>query len=1128
MKAKRFLSVILCVLLTLTLLPMTTQAALFKVPESTPGGLTITWYSALRSSTNTSERLVNLINPDADIFSQEASEKAYNDRDRSVCLGSEPFSVDSYKADKWLPADKSASTSDARNCYVWGEVSGYIKVPYECELYYDLNGKAWDVCFDYYRIDKGKVSGLGKWGTLSGIWDNREFGLGENRYVIKRSNKEGEMIPFTLYIGKMRIEPNEKIGTISLDTYASKNINHYERIPAKNFYSQLSLKDIQSFFVFNPNDYTLTLDPIHKTFPVKDYEYGIVAGDVNDYSVETATGFQPLQLGVNHVTPDSGTIVIRHKTLKTWYISVGTANLDQPRNMEITRRTPTTCTLSWDVPLQIVPDDYKIRYDIYRRETGHNPKFVSTSTMAISNESAQVGSTTDLTFTDKGLKYDSNYEYFVKAAYPTGFSPPSDLVSTDTVAMEEIPSAPTDLKAVPVNQTTSKVDLKLSWSAPQPRKAYRGKGNSPYVPIKEYIIYQKITRRTWGVYFLDPQEIARTTDTSYIDRGFGLSDECEYYVQSVESTGNISYSSSPLEVSIQNLIDIAPKITPDTLKINNGDTVGLVVQYDDSYTGEMPGTWSVADSTIVSVEESNTEPITINPKHTIPGTIGAKVTGKKPGATTVTFTNTATGISGDCNVTVIPAFKIAPDPLPVYIDETGSLAVTFDAGYKGSRFGSWSVDDNTVATIDQNGVVTGEKAGTAIVTYASGLAPATSAGGNGRVIIETASREKSAYDIVKTASVVVKPETFTVNFDPNGGGPKPESVTVRHDTTVARPADPSMSDRQFLGWFTAPPGGLMEFGTVNLLAKDKMVKKWDFTNDKVTEDMTLYARWGLRAGPSGGSSVHIPLPSWPYITGPDTINLLTVSDSVYQSYTFGGYPAPTDYGISPTESNIAGATFAGNTLTIPEGLSAAGSPYSVTLFATNSAGTVTKTITVNVSPPVETPPTITGPDTINVLQGFDRIDQEYTFDGNSEPPTCSIPPELDPEKVTLTGNTLTILGDGLDEGTYTVTLTATNAAGTTTKTITVNVYPEITTDFVTEIEFFLSREDNRIDASGGAGGPYTFTLASGAMPAGLTLNPDGTITGTAASGDYGYVSVEISDCVGNSITTNMLAVRVTD
>jgi hypothetical protein len=1140
MKAKRLLSVILCILLNLTLLPMTTQAVsprdLFK-DESKQGGLTINWYSASRSYTpttavpsNSSRFAMQLdiagFNTYVDYYvmvdnlSKEKTLEAYNNFDRSVYLGSETLSAGSLDADKWESADTSPQTSDVRDCYVWGEVSGYIKMPRTGFIVVNPSKKYnVDYVLSFFGMD------IGRWGTSLAM-NISNVVLGDTIH------EKDEFIPFAFRVGKMQTDSNSSNEAFSLEIYTA-DVGPYgyaleeskALIPAECFYSQLSLKDMQSFFVFNPNNYTLTLDPIHKTFPVKDYEYGIVTGDVNDYSVETATGFQPLQLGVNYVTPDSGTLVIRNKILKTWYISVGTANLDKPRNMAITRRTPTTCTLSWKVPLQIVPDDYKIKYDIYRRETGHNPKFVSTSTMAISNESAQVGSTTDLTFTDEGLKYDSNYEYFVKAAYPTGFSPPSDIVNTDTVAMEEIPSAPTDLKAVPVNQTTSKVDLKLSWSAPQPRKAYRGKGNSPYVPIKEYIIYQKITRRTWGVYFLDPQEIARTTDTSYIDRGFGLSDQCEYYVQSVESTGNISYSSSPLEVSIQNLIDIAPKITPDTLKINNGDTVGLVVQYDDSYTGERSGTWSVADSTIVSVEESNTEPITINPKHTIPGTIGAKVTGLKPGTATVTFTNTATGISHDCNVTVIPAFKIAPDPLTVYTGETGSLAVTFDAGYKGSRFGSWSVDDNTVASIDQNGVVTGKKAGTAIVTYASGLAPATSAGGNGSgVNIETASREKSAYDIVKTASVVVKPETFTVNFDPNGGSPKPESVTVRHDSAVARPVDPSMSDRQFLGWFTAPQGGLMEFGTVNLLANDKMVKKWDFTNDKVTEDMTLYAWWGLRAETSGGSSVHIPLPSWPYITGPDTINLLTVSDSVYQAYTFGGYPAPT-YGISDTEPNTAGATFSGNTLTIPGGLGAGS--YVVTLYATNSEGTRTKTITVNVSP-AETLPTITGPDTINVLQGFDRIDQEYTFDGNSEPPTCSIPPELDPEKVTLTGNTLTILGDGLDEGTYTVTLTATNAAGTTTKTITVNVYPEITTDFVTEIEFFLSREDNRIDASGGAGGPYTFTLASGAMPAGLTLNPDGTITGTAATGVYDPVSVEISDCVGNSITTNMLAVRVTD
>jgi PKD repeat protein len=306
------------------------------------------------------------------------------------------------------------------------------------------------------------------------------------------------------------------------------------------------------------------------------------------------------------------------------------------------------------------------------------------------------------------------------------------------------------------------------------------------------------------------------------------------------------------------------------------------------------------------------------------------------------------------------------------------------------------------------------------------------------VIIETASREKSAYDIVKTASVVVKPETFTVNFDPNGGSPKPESVTVRHDSAVARPVDPSMSDRQFLGWFTAPQGGLMEFGTVNLLANDKMVKKWDFTNDKVTEDMTLYARWGLRPEPSGGSSVHIPLPSWPYITGPDTINLLTVSDSVYQPYTFGGYPAPT-YGISDTEPNTANATLNGNTLTIPEGLSAAGSSYSVTLFATNSAGTVTKTITVNVSPPVETPPTITGPDTILLPPPYTIAHYPYTVTGS--PTTYEITNiSSSPEFFSFDGVNLSIeSGLNYTDSPFTLTLTVTNSAGTATKDITVYV-----------------------------------------------------------------------------------------
>jgi hypothetical protein len=173
-------------------------------------------------------------------------------------------------------------------------------------------------------------------------------------------------------------------------------------------------------------------------------------------------------------------------------------------------------------------------------------------------------------------------------------------------------------------------------------------------------------------------------------------------------------------------------------------------------------------------------------------------------------------------------------------------------------------------------------------------------------------------------------------------------------------------------------------------------------------------------------------------------------------------------------------------------------------------------------------PTISGSDTINLLTVYDSVYQAYTFDGDPAPTYGISPIEPNTANATFAGNTLTI-PEGLDTGSYEVTLFATNWAGTVTKNVTVNVYPMITINFVTEIEFFLSGEDNRIDAFGGAGGPYTFTLAPGSsMPDGLALNSDGTITGAAATGVYDPVSVEISDCVGNSITTIMLAVRVSD
>lgn len=552
------------------------------------------------------------------------------------------------------------------------------------------------------------------------------------------------------------------------------------------------------------------------------------------------------------------------------------------------------------------------------------------------------------------------------------------------------------------------------------------------------------------------------------------------------------------------------RIAPNPLEIDNGETEKLNVTFDRSFTGNKAGTWSVADRTIASVEDNSTAPIFISRLHTILGRIGAKVTGLKPGTTTVTYINTATGAQQDCVVTVKPAFQIAPDPLTVYSGETGNLTVSYDDGYTDSTNGMWSVEDNTVASIDQNGVVTGKEAGTTTATYTI-FTPIRGIMGIMAAFESARAQGKSAFPAfssVRTVSVVVKAAPYTVSFDAQGGSPEPESVTVMPDTTVARPADPSLKNMVFLGWYTAPSEG----------------DKWNFANAKVTADMTLYAQWRLVLK-TDTSVRHRSAYDMPTITGPSTIDLLEGYADTNQAYTFGGDPAPT-YGISLTAPNTANATFAGTTLTIPSGLDMGS--YEVTLTAANSAGTVTKTITVNVST-TETEPTITGPDTINLMEGYDSTDQAYAFDGDPAPTYGISPSALNTAGATFSGITLTI-PEGLVAGAYEVTLTAANSAGTADKTVTVNVCPQIVLTIGSEIEFYKSIPvTHTLSASGGDGGPYEYTIASGSMPAGLTLSSAGLIVndGSAVTGDFSSIQLRIEDSSGNSRTIGYI-VRVFD
>ncbi len=68
--------------------------------------------------------------------------------------------------------------------------------------------------------------------------------------------------------------------------------------------------------------------------------------------------------------------------------------------------------------------------------------------------------------------------------------------------------------------------------------------------------------------------------------------------------------------------------------------------------------------------------------------------------------------------------------------------------------------------------------------------------------------------------------SYTVTFNSNNGTTV-SAITVLSGETIAEPTAPTKSDYSFDGWYK-------EVGFVN---------KWNFTEDKVEENINLYAKW---------------------------------------------------------------------------------------------------------------------------------------------------------------------------------------------------------------------------------------------------------------------------------------------
>jgi uncharacterized protein YjdB len=137
--------------------------------------------------------------------------------------------------------------------------------------------------------------------------------------------------------------------------------------------------------------------------------------------------------------------------------------------------------------------------------------------------------------------------------------------------------------------------------------------------------------------------------------------------------------------------------------IYEGISQAVVLKYNDKYEGEHIGTWKSSAPEKVSVDENG---------------ILSILKGDKGSASSIviTYSDTETSVSRNVMVFAWKPFTLNPVVLSLKEMETGAFLIKFK--YNGDKSGTWSIGDDSIATIDPStGQVYGIKAGITTVTF---------------------------------------------------------------------------------------------------------------------------------------------------------------------------------------------------------------------------------------------------------------------------------------------------------------------------------------------------------------------------------------------------------------------------
>ena len=162
-----------------------------------------------------------------------------------------------------------------------------------------------------------------------------------------------------------------------------------------------------------------------------------------------------------------------------------------------------------------------------------------------------------------------------------------------------------------------------------------------------------------------------------------------------KATCNVNVISRPIDVESVKLLQDNITLSP-----NNKITLGYIIE--PSSASDKSVTWSTNNSSVVTVDN---------------GVVKAK----KAGNAVVTIT-TKNGKTSTCNVIVMKGtidasgISLEQSSVNVNVNENITLHATVSPSDATNKIVSWSSNNNSVAVVSQDGVITGKKEGTATIT----------------------------------------------------------------------------------------------------------------------------------------------------------------------------------------------------------------------------------------------------------------------------------------------------------------------------------------------------------------------------------------------------------------------------